>query len=122
MTAEQETPALPIPGLRPVKTSYCGSCGKPLCSQRIGRPKKYCGSTCKQRAYEDRKTAEAGGVPEGATVLTAEQVQAFGDALFALQCGVEDVVSAAEDGQSTMAEVAHLAHQALSHARGMELK
>lgn len=117
---QAETLDIPLP-TRAIKPSFCESCGKPIAKQRIGRPRRYCNTTCKQRAYEERKEVERAGLPEGAVVLTAAQVAAYGDRIFQVQCAVEDIVSATEDG-STVDEIGQLAHQLLSQVRGMDLR
>ena len=126
MTAAAETRPFDLPGVpaQGSRAAYCGSCGKKLPPQRIGRPKQYCGGSCKQRAYEERKEVERAGIPGipvGAVVLSAEQVATFGDRIFQVQCAVEDIVTATEEG-STVAEIGRLAHELLSQVRGMELR
>jgi hypothetical protein len=33
----------------------CAQCGKPLAQQGSGRPKTYCGATCRSAAYRERQ-------------------------------------------------------------------
>jgi hypothetical protein len=40
------------------KSGGCESCGKPVDENRNGRPRQYCGSTCRQRARRLREAAD----------------------------------------------------------------
>lgn len=42
--------------------SRCAVCGEPLHPSGTGRPVKYCGATCRQRAHRERRTATNGAV------------------------------------------------------------
>ena len=37
------------------QVSSCAWCGKALVTNRRGRPRRYCGASCRQRAYESRR-------------------------------------------------------------------
>jgi hypothetical protein len=65
----------------------------------MGRPRRYCAQTCRQRAYERRAAVLRGGLPEDAVVLSAAELADLQDRLFQLRCAAEDLVTAAEEGE-----------------------
>lgn len=98
-----------IPPERRAQARHCGWCGSALPGGTgAGRPRRYCGQACRQRAYERRGVVQRGGLPEDAVVLSAAELADLQDRLFALRCAAEDVVTAADDG-ATPAELAELA-------------
>ncbi|MGW5049661.1 hypothetical protein [Actinokineospora sp. NPDC004072] len=91
------------------RARHCGWCGSALPdAAAAGRPRRYCGQACRQRAYERRGVVQRGGLPEDAVVLSAAEVADLQDRLFALRCAAEDVVTAVQDGADP-AELAALA-------------
>ncbi|MCP2257630.1 hypothetical protein LX15_001315 [Streptoalloteichus tenebrarius] len=88
---------------------HCAWCGQRLPhGNRVGRPRRYCGQPCRQRAYEQRAAVQRGGLPEDAVVLSAVELADLQDRVFQLRCAAEDVVTAAEDGASRD-ELRHMA-------------
>lgn len=77
----------------------CGWCGTELpATSGLGRPRRYCGQACRQRAYEHRQLTERAGLDHDAIVVSARELQNLQDRLFQLRCAVEDVQTAmAED-------------------------
>jgi hypothetical protein len=49
----------PAPPRRVIWPDSCARCGGPLTQCGRGRPRKYCQASCRQRAYEHRRTARA---------------------------------------------------------------
>lgn len=99
---------------------HCGWCGRRLPDAgRMGRPRMYCGQSCRQRAYERRTAVQRGGLPEDAVVFSAAELADLQDRLFQLRCAAEDIHTAAHDG-ATQAEVAELAADIASIAGGLE--
>lgn len=91
------------------RARHCGWCGSALPdAPGSGRPRRYCGQACRQRAYERRGVVQRGGLPEDAVVLSAAELADLQDRLFALRCAAEDVVTAVKDG-ATPDELAALA-------------
>lgn len=86
---------------------------------RVGRRKRYCGQSCRQRAYERRMAVQRGGLPEDAVVLSADEINALQDKLFQLRCAAEDVVSAVADG-ARPTELRTLADELARAARDVE--
>jgi len=64
----------------------------------LGRQRRYCKQSCRQRAYEQRQALEGTTVPSDAVVLTAEEASALADRAFILRCAAEDVATAVADG------------------------
>lgn len=88
---------------RKVAPRHCGWCGRALeQAGENGRPKgrqrRYCGQSCRQRAYERRTALQRTGLPEDAVVLSDTELSSLQDRLFQLRCAAEDVVTAADDG------------------------
>jgi len=90
----------PLGGVRrPGAARHCGWCGARLPAEtKIGRPRRYCAQSCRQRAYERRAAVQRGGLPEDAVVLSGVELADLQDRLFQLRCAAEDVVTAADDG------------------------
>ncbi|UZJ26578.1 hypothetical protein RHODO2019_08035 [Rhodococcus antarcticus] len=64
----------------------------------MGRRRRYCKQSCRQRAYEQRQSLVGTAVPTDALVLTPEEASALADRAFALRCAAEDVATAVADG------------------------
>lgn len=106
--ASSTVPGLPGTG-RTRHARHCGWCGRPLPDATgIGRPRRYCGQSCRQRAYERRAAVQRGGLPEDTVVLSAHELADLQDRLFQLRCAAEDIETAAQDG-ATHHELAALA-------------
>jgi len=111
---------------------HCGWCGQQLPeasrtagdtgggrSVKVGRPRRYCSQSCRQRAYERRSAVQRGGLPEDAVVLSAAELADLQDRLFQLRCAAEDVVTAADDGAGP-GELKSLAAAVVENAHGLE--
>jgi len=84
---------------RPAPPKHCGWCGRHLPDGgNVGRRRRYCGQSCRQRAYERRTAVQRTGLPEDAVVLSAAEIAELQDRLFQLRCAAEDVVTAVDDG------------------------
>lgn len=110
----------PTPTARRRGARHCGWCGRSLPGDAgAGRPRRYCGRSCRQRAYERRAAVQRGGLPEDTAVLSAAELADLQDRLFQLRCAAEDVATAARDG-ATPAELAGLAEQVAITAKDLE--
>jgi len=99
---------------------HCGWCGLRLPEDgKVGRPRRYCSQSCRQRAYERRSAVQRGGLPEDAVVLSAAELADLQDRLFQLRCAAEDVVTAADDGAAP-SELKNLAAAVVENAHGLE--
>ncbi len=84
------------------QSQRCHWCGGELPDARLGRPRRYCGQACRQRAYEHRQLTTRVGLDPDAVVVSARDLQDLQDRLFQLRCAVEDVQTAiAEDAPRT---------------------
>jgi len=118
--------AFPTPATR-AQPRHCGWCGVRLPdgdrtagkAGKTGRPRRYCGQSCRQRAYERRSAVQRGGLPEDAVVLSATELTDLQDRLFQLRCAAEDVATAADDG-ATPDELKDLAERVAKNAIGVE--
>ncbi|EHR51104.1 hypothetical protein SacmaDRAFT_2866 [Saccharomonospora marina XMU15] len=122
--AEHTTPVIAsrdeLAGLRKPVPTHCGWCGQRLeHGGTVGRRRRYCGQSCRQRAYERRLAVQRGGLPEDAVVLSAAELAMLQDRLFQLRCAAEDVVTATEDG-ADVAELRRLAAELARSARSLE--
>ncbi len=103
-----------------VEVRHCGWCGQRLPEDgKVGRPRRYCSQSCRQRAYERRSAVQRGGLPEDAVVLSAAELADLQDRLFQLRCAAEDVVTAADDGAAP-GELKSLAAAVVENAHGLE--
>jgi hypothetical protein len=99
---------------------HCGWCGQRLPEDgKVGRPRRYCSQSCRQRAYERRAAVQRGGLPEDAVVLSSAELADLQDRLFQLRCAAEDVVTAADDGADP-GELKSLAAAVVENAHGLE--
>ncbi|GAB3574271.1 hypothetical protein GCM10027445_34830 [Amycolatopsis endophytica] len=98
---------------------HCGWCGRRLEQGSTGRRRRYCGQSCRQRAYERRVAVQRSGLPEDAVVLSDTELTALQDRLFQLRCAAEDVVTAADDGAGP-GELRRMALELAETARDLE--
>lgn len=97
----------------------CLWCGKPIVNQGRGRPKKYCSSSCKQRAYEKRVALKDFSDNDRALTLSPERAVKLHDGLFELRCSAEDIATAVAEG-APASEVRHLCEELVGIARRVE--
>jgi hypothetical protein len=70
----------------------CGWCRKVLPQQgSVGRPRQYCGQSCRQRAYEQRNATTKAGLPDDVVVVRRAELDGLQDRLYQLRCALEDV-------------------------------
>jgi hypothetical protein len=70
----------------------CGWCRKVLPQQgSVGRPRQYCGQSCRQRAYEQRTATAKAGLPDDVVVVRRAELDGLQDRLYQLRCALEDV-------------------------------
>ncbi len=120
--AEQTQPAVDAFAVvrRNAAPKHCGWCGRRLPEGgNVGRRRRYCGQSCRQRAYERRTALQRSGLPEDAVVLSDTEVATLQDRLFQLRCAAEDVVTAADDGAG-VAELRSLAQEIAQAAKDLE--
>lgn len=111
---------IPSEGRRGREPRHCGWCGRRLESpDTVGRRRRYCGQSCRQRAYERRTVLERGGLPVDAVVLSESELVALQDRLFQLRCAAEDVATAAREG-ARPGELLELADDLVAAARQAE--
>jgi hypothetical protein len=74
----------------------------------MGRRRQYCRQSCRQRAYEQRATANASlGLPPDVVILSADEAAELSDRVYRVRCAGEDVVTALDEGAETT-ELRHL--------------
>lgn len=98
--------------------AVCAWCGKEIVvNEGRGRKRKYCSSSCKQRAYEQRQLLAGTSVDADSVILSKARVAEIRDQLFALRCAAEDVCTAVDEGvgadelRPLCDELVHLAKQ-----------
>ena len=72
-----------------------------MTDSELGRRRKYCKQSCRQRAYEQRALTQGTSIPTDAVILTSSEAEAFGDRMFALRCAAEDLVTAVSERADT---------------------
>jgi len=65
-----------------------------MVDSELGRRRKYCKRSCRQRAYEQRTLLEGTSIPDDAVILSSAEAADFGDRMFALRCAAEDLGTA----------------------------
>jgi hypothetical protein len=67
-------------------------CRRPLPDPAgVGRPRRYCKQSCRQRDYEARRRASELGLGEAEIVLARAELNTLTDLLYVLEAAVEDV-------------------------------
>lgn len=56
-----------------------------------GRPREFCGGSCRQQDYLRRQRAQEAGLAEHELVITREELDDLHDKLYVLEAAVEDV-------------------------------
>lgn len=90
-----------------------------MVDSELGRRRKYCKRSCRQRAYEQRALTEGTSIPADAVILTPSEVNDFGDRLFALRCAAEDLATAVDEKADT-STLADLAAEVVTLAKAAE--
>ena len=80
------------------KPEFCLWCGREGFDTPIGRRRRYCNPSCRQRGYEQRQSRKGTSFPDDAVVLTAAELAALADRVFSLRCTAEGVATAVNDG------------------------
>ena len=70
----------------------CRRCGRPI-QQRPGpgRPRQFCGESCRQIEYQRRRRSAELGLSENELVMTRAELDELRDALYVVEAAVEDV-------------------------------
>lgn len=108
-----------VPVTRTQTHTTCEWCGKEVVQSGRGRPRKFCSSSCKQRAYEQRNNVVGTPIPADAVIMTPERAQNVRDGLFELRCSAEDIATAASEG-ATAEEINELCAELVTLARRLE--
>jgi len=98
----------------------CEWCGQHLPDQDgVGRRRRYCGQSCRQRAYEDRHALSRRELPLDSVVLSVAQRDDLADRLYQVSCAAEDVATALAESASRE-ELTELVGTLLALARAAE--
>ncbi|MFG1781581.1 hypothetical protein ACGFIU_04020 [Rhodococcus oryzae] len=97
----------------------CVWCGREVADVGIGRRRRYCRQSCRQRAYEQRSAVKGTSIPADAVVLTADEAAALVDRMFEVRCAAEDVETAVAEG-AQQSELASLCARLVELAREAE--
>lgn len=73
-------------------------CGREVADVGVGRRRRYCKQSCRQRAYEQRSAVKGTSIAPDTTILTAAEAEAAMDRMFAVRCAAEDVATAVAEG------------------------
>ena len=71
----------------------CAWCGRrfEVADRAVGRPRRYCRRSCRQRDFEARRRAQELGLAETDLVVARAELSRLDDMLYVLACAVEDV-------------------------------
>lgn len=97
----------------------CAWCGRAMVDSDLGRRRKYCKRSCRQRAYEQRALTEGTSIPADAVILSAAEASAFADRMFELRCAVEDLATAVSE-DADRATLGSMARDLLDLAQEVE--
>ncbi|WP_342319720.1 hypothetical protein [Corynebacterium mayonis] len=98
----------------------CAWCGCDLPAQQgRGRKRKFCGNSCKQRAYEQRNNVAGSSIHAESLILHPDKVAAMRDKLFELRCSAEDIATAHAEGADTQ-EISRMCEELTEIARELE--
>lgn len=97
----------------------CAWCGREVADSGLGRRRRYCRQSCRQRAYEHRSAVKGTSIPEDAVVLSADEASALIDRTFEVRCAAEDVATAVTEGADS-GELARLCSDLVARAKDAE--
>ena len=97
----------------------CAWCGRPVDEGGTGRRRRYCRRSCRQRAYEQRRSLRMQDLPEGTVVLTEVESADLMDRMFQLRCACEDLRTAITEGEDA-AELVRMSEDLVAAARRAE--
>ncbi|KIQ15044.1 hypothetical protein ASG56_20070 [Rhodococcus sp. Leaf7] len=97
----------------------CVWCGRPVAEVALGRRRRYCRRSCRQRAYEQRESVKDTTIPADAMILSNDEVVAAADRAFGVRCAAEDVATAVAEGANAE-ELAELCEQLVTLAKDAE--
>lgn len=97
----------------------CAWCGRPVDEGDTGRRRRYCRRSCRQRAYEQRKSLRVQELPEGTVVLSEAESADLMDRMFQLRCACEDLHTAVLEGEDSAA-IAQMSAELVDIARRAE--
>jgi hypothetical protein len=80
---------------RVTERAACAWCGRPMAEVgplgRVGRPRRYCKRSCRQRDFEARKRARELGLAESDLIVARREIERLDDLIYVLGCAVADV-------------------------------
>lgn len=85
----------------------------------MGRRRRYCRRSCRQRAYEQRRSLRMSDLPEDTVVLTEGETSDLMDRMFQLRCACEDLRTAIIEGED-VAELTRMSEDLVAAARRAE--
>ena len=97
----------------------CGAGGSFRPRSGVGRRRRYCAQSCRQRAYENRNALERGSLPPDAVVLSRQERDDLADRLYQVRCAAEDVATALAES-ADRGELAELVDALVGAARSAE--
>ncbi|GLB62138.1 hypothetical protein NCCP2495_00160 [Dietzia sp. NCCP-2495] len=97
----------------------CAWCGRPVDEGGTGRRRRYCRRSCRQRAYEQRRSLRMQDLPEGTVVLSEAESADLMDRMFQLRCACEDLATALAEGEDA-SELARMSSSLVDAARRAE--
>lgn len=97
----------------------CVWCGREVADVGVGRRRRYCRQSCRQRAYEQRTVVKGSSIPADSIVLSADEASALVDRAFEVRCAAEDVATAVSEGAAAH-ELAALCADLVQLAREAE--
>lgn len=107
---------------RRARQQPCGWCGRDVTDVGMGRRRRYCRQSCRQRAYEQRAMLTRGEVralPADAVVLSADDAADLSDRVYQVRCAAEDVVTALDEGAAAT-ELRDLCDELIRAARAAD--
>ena len=95
------------------KPESCLWCGRPVPDAGVGRRRRYCRRSCRQRAYEQRALTRDTGLPADTVVLSAGEAAALADRAFEVRCATAVAEGAGSEELSALcAELLRVARAA----------
>jgi hypothetical protein len=85
----------------------------------MGRRRRYCRQSCRQRAYEQRAAVKGTPVSADSVVLSADEAAELSDRVYQVRCAAEDVATALDEG-ADKAELRDLCDALMRAARAAD--
>ena len=95
----------------PSNERRCEWCGRRLAPATVGRPRRYCRRSCRQRAYESRRRSSELGLGDDELIVTRNELDDAQDRLYLIGTALVDAETDLADGVAASTVLRRLMEQ-----------